>query len=401
MQNQSKNIDTLSEAAKLKDLLTKLQPMASKYSAVIFHASKLMIYNRQQHHLNKMMEDINQIFSSNNGKAFLLLNNDLLCIVEKTTQLTVERQISQFKRTIPSDPLLIVDAHKRELFVTTFDLGSTWRDFCVQISEIQDNPLYSARLSSSDSSNTGALITTGIDIETLNLIESVLKQSDMSNFIRRQYVFWFDGINTYKQLSQHFYISLMELQKSLNVSESLTGNAWLFKQITFYLDRQMLKNLPNLLNQKVKYSSSINLNLRTLVTPYFHAFISKAIDSSNLTIYFDLVDVIAHPDVLLYAEELLRPHKIRIGINNIQSNHFKYINMPHFPIDVFKMDACLNLSKLKEPIKEIIGQRGDNSVILHRCDSEEQVKAGYSLGIRIFEGKYLDIVNKPKISVNS
>lgn len=399
MSNEATAIQTnaLSQVEKLKETLNDLQPVSSKYMGIIFNASKLMIYNRQQHNLNKMIQDLNHIFSSSQNKCFILLNSDLLCIVEKSTQLAIERQISQFKRTIPMDPL-ISDVHKRELFVTTFDLGTKWRDFCIHLSEIQENPLYSTKLSSSVKQEIAPLITDGIKTETLSLIEGLLRQSDISNFIRRQNVYWFDGNSSYKPLSQHLYISLMEIQNSLNISEPLTANAWLFKQITFHLDRQMLKNLPNLLSQKSTSSTSINLNLRTLVTPYFNEFIKKCPQTIDLTVYFDIVDLIAHPDVILYAEEILKPRNIKTGFNNIQSNHLNYLNLIKVPCDVFKINASSNLLKMKDTLKELLTTRGENSIILHRCDTEEQVKNGISAGIQIFEGKYLDTLNKPKLA---
>lgn len=383
----------------VKSFLILIQAKSSKYAAVMFHTSKLMVYNRQAPQLQKMLADVEEIFKQFNAQCFLLKNEDIVCIFEKHSQIHIERAISQFKRAVPKDPVL-TDSHKRELFVTPYDLGAQWREFCVEIADIQDRPLASIQ-KPDGSGETSPLIIDGLRVETLSMIEGILKQADITNYIRRQTVGCFNGKSSFEPMMQHFYISLKSLQSSLKISEPLEGNAWLFKQLTFYLDRQMMKNLVNILQLRTLSSVSINLSLRTLVTTHFHDFMKKYSGDMELTLFFDIVDLMVHPDVFLYAQELLKTKNIRIGFNNITMNHMQYVNLANIPCNYFKIDSKSLLSTpYKDAMRDIIRQRGDSSVILHKCDSEKTIVDGYASGIQLYQGAFIDKIiakNKPLV----
>lgn len=325
MNPNSQTISDVTDEDIVKSFLILIQSKSAKYAAVIFRLSKLMVYNRQSQHIQQMMREAETIFQQFQSHCFLLKNEDILCVFEKPSQIYIERAISQFKRAVPKDPA-VTDGHKRELFATTYDLGLQWRDFCVEIADIQDRPL--ASIQKADGSGASApLVIDGIRVETLGLIEEVLKQADATNFIRRQTVGCFDGKSSFEPVMQHFYISLKSLQASLEISEPLEANAWLFKQLTFYLDRQMMKNLMSILQLRTLPSVSINLSLRTLVTTHFHDFVKKYTGGMELTFFFDIVDLMAHPDVFLYGQDLLKAKDIRIGFNNILISHLQYLNL--------------------------------------------------------------------------
>ena len=391
------------KAPSLKETLEFIKPRAANYCALHFYTSKLMEYNRQSDKIQHFVKEVTAAFASLNGVVFRLKNDDILCIAENKSIIMVERSISQFKRTIPNDPL-IINTNKRDMFLINYDLGFQWRDFCINISEIEDNPAHSSRAKNGEINENTPLIIDGIKLETLTMMENILKQSDASNFIRRQSVHWYDGKGSPNLLSQHFYFSLPDLQNSLKISESLSGNTWLFRQITIYLDRQMIKVLPTIIQQKCNGSLHINLNLRSLVTSHFQSFLQNFKNYSNdkeLTVCFDIVDVIAHADVLTYGIKLLNDHGIKTCINNMNPIQMNFTNLKNIPVDYFKVNNSDLFQNRLDDVNAMIAALEPGKFILHRADDEKTIRSGISVGINLFQGRGMDKLRAKIISEES
>ncbi len=384
----------------LKETLESIKPKAANYCAIHFYISRLMGYNRQPPQIVRMLQIATDAFSTLNGLVYRLQNDDIVCIVENKSVLLLERAISQCKRGITNDPL-ISNAQNREMFLANFDLGFKWREFCIHISEIEDNPAYTTTKNKGEANGQSPLIIDGIKIETLSMIENILKQSDASGYIRRQSIHWYDGKGSPNLLSQHFYFSLPDLQAALKISESLSGNTWLFKQMTIYLDRQMIKILPTLVRQKCNGSLHINLNLRSLITSHFQGFIQNhwvQIKDISLTLCFDVVDVIAHTDVLLYGIKMLKEHNIKVCINNLTPLQMQFLNLKNIPVDLFKINNSDLLQNRLDEVKIAIAEIGAEKFILHKADDEKIIKSGLSLGISHFQGRGMDKLRAKIIS---
>lgn len=389
-----------SKSPTLKETLVLIKPRAASFCALHFYTSKFMEYNRQPKQLEKMVKDAATAFASLNGIVFQLKNDDILCIAENKSIIMVERAISIFRRLLPTDPL-ITSTNTRDMFLLNYDLGFQWRDFCINVTEIEDNPAYSIKAKNGQSDISSPLIIDGIGIQTLSMIENILKQSDASNYIRRQSIHWYDGKENPKPLSQHFYFSLPDLQNALKISESLSGNTWLFRQITIYLDRQMIKVLPTIIQQKSSGSLNINLNLRSLVTSHFQNFLQNFKTYSqgkSLTICFDLVDAIAHADVLQYGITLLNENNIKTCINNINPVQMGFIKLKEIPVDQFKINNSDLFQNRLDEVKMMIKEIGGEKFTLHRADDEKNIQSGLSVGITHFQGRGIDKLRSKSVS---
>lgn len=388
------------KAPSLKETLEFIKPRAANYCALHFYTSRLMEYNRQSDKIQQFVKEVTAAFASLNGIVFRLKNDDILCIAENKSIIMVERSISQFKRTIPNDPL-IINTNKRDMFLINYDLGFQWRDFCISISDIEDNPTHAPKSNNGELNENSPLIIDGIKLETLTMMENILKQSDASSFIRRQSIHWYDGKGNPNLLSQHFYFSLPDIQNSLKISESLSGNTWLFRQITIYLDRQMIKVLPTIIQQKSNGSLHINLNLRSLVTSHFQNFLQNFKNYSSkksLTICFDIVDAVAHADVLLYGIKLLNDNGIKTCINNINPIQMNFTNLKNIPVDYFKVNNSDLFQNRLDEMKAMIAALDPAKFILHRADDEKTIKSGISAGITLFQGRGMDKLRAKIIS---
>lgn len=386
----------------LNKILEEIKPRSANYCALHFQCSKLMEYNRQKKQIETLVSEANKIFAGLNGIVYKLINDDILCIIENKSVIMVERAISQFKRLFLNDPL-ITNNNKREVFMINYDLGFQWRDFCIKISEIQDNPMYSGGKSGTLHGESSPIIIDGIKLETLNMIENVLKKSDASNYIRRQSIHWYDGKGNPNLHSQHFYFSLPDLQTNLKISESLSGNTWLFRQITIYLDRQMIRVLPTIIQQKCNGSLHVNLNLRSLVTSYFQEFIHNYKNygkDKTLTLCFDLVDIIAHTDALSYGLNLLKDQGIKTCINNINPLQMELLNLEKIPVDFYKINNSDLFQNRIEDVKRIISANDPKKFILHRADDEKTIRSGISAGISYFQGRGMDKLRSKIIKEN-
>lgn len=370
--------------------IKSLKNKASRYIAIHFYLSRLMPYNRQPHQIRKAYNDINNIFASFQGRSYYLRNDDFVYIIENPSIIQLERCITQFKRYFNSDPL-IANNIRREQFYSTYTLSNQFDLFLNSISEIEENiALRSAMTLPEDALTSTPLLLEGIKVDTLNQVQNILHQSDLSNHLRRQTICWYDGKSPPKPMSQHFYFSLPSLQETLKLNESIEGNMWLFRQFTLSLDRQMLRHIREFLTYKSLASFHVNLSLRTIITSHFQNLIKDYHQQKAITFEIDIVDALAHPDVLLFTYNFLKERKAYVCLNGIEAGILDLLKVENLLSDYFKINWSARLKDRLQEFQNFVDLVGNERLILHKCDSQGALDFGLNAGIRLFQGNFID-----------
>lgn len=371
--------------------LNVLSQKTDRGVAIHFHLSKLLPYDHHAFQTLEIFSVLKQVFTPLSGKAFILKNDDLVYISFNNSIIQLERCLSQFRRMLSADSF-ISQKLKPESFYTFHSLNYKFSEFRTIIHEIEQSDIYENQgifSTGSENAYKVPLLIAGINLETLSFIENSIKTADISIFLKREPIVSFDA--TFKPTihSYHYYISLDALQGYLKVNEPISTNIWLFRQIGFYLDKQIITGLLGFIAQKNVPAINVNLNLRTLVTTTFQNFINHYDASKELTFDIDVIDFMAHPEAFEFAVRMLHEKGCRVGLSGLTLHHTTYLNFNNLPLDSFKFiwesDFINNIGQLKNTVDLV----GKDKFVLTRCDSEIAVQTGLLSNIHFFHGRGL------------
>ena len=377
------------------DYLLKIKPAGAAFHAVMFNMSKLLPFNREPAKIELALAEVNRIFFPLKAKVYKLLNHNIVCIIEKQPIISIERAISQFKRTLPIDPILS-DALRKDVFCQLFDLGLRWRDLDDIVQDIENDPLFRIRKQDVDG-NSVTMIDRGIDSETLNSLDRIISGSDLRPYLKRQSIFWYDGKEKPHKIASHLFLSVQKIQEKLAINESITANIWLFKHLTTILDKQTLTIMKELLMAHSIESLHANINLRTIISSNFYRFFDYYEKQKPLSFCIDIVDYMAHPEAMIFARELLRQKDCRLILSGITADHIRVLNFEKVPASLFKLKWSNGIIENKTLIRDLIDVFGAYKFILHQCSTEREILEGLDCGIEQFQGfgieKLLDSKN--------
>ncbi len=380
--------DSINNQDNVLDYLAKIKPAGAAFHAVMFNMSKLLPFNREPKKIQLALEEVQRTFAPIKAKTYKLLNHNIICFVEKQPLLAIERSISQFKRTLPADPIL-ADSLKKDVFCQIFDLGLKWRELDNVLQDIENDPLF--RIHKQDANgNKVNMIDRGIDSETLSNLDKIISTSDLRPYLKRQSIFWYDGKEKPHKIASHLFLSVQKLQEKLAINEPIMANIWLFKHLTTVLDRQTLLIMNDLLNTNSIESLHVNINLRTIISASFYRFFDAYAKQKPLSFCVDIVDYIAHPEAMIFARDLLRQKECRLILSGLTADHLKLLNFEDLPASLFKLKWSSGIVENKELIKSLVDRLGSYKFILHQCSTEREIMAGLECGIEQFQGHGID-----------
>lgn len=192
------------------------------------------------------------------------------------------------------------------------------------------------------------------------------------------------------------YISVEKLAKKLLPDYNLMGDLWLFQRLTETFDRKLLSSgfEKTIVQDQVM---SINCNVSSVMSRSFDHFIVKykMNHSTPLILEFRLFDILAHIGKYFEMREKLKKLGCRVCIEFMDLRAIGVIDRKITNVDFIKIPwnkQCKQIisGALGEEIKSNINAQDKMRIIMIHCDSLEAITFGQSLGIRIFQGFYVD-----------
>jgi hypothetical protein len=192
------------------------------------------------------------------------------------------------------------------------------------------------------------------------------------------------------------YISVEKLSRKLLPDYNLAGDTWLFQRLTETFDRKLLTSgFEKYIGQDQVVS--INCNVSSVMSRNFDHFITKykMNHSTPLILEFRLFDILAHIGKYFEMREKLKKLGCRVCIEFMDIKAIGVIdrnitNVDFIKIPWNKQDKQIMSSALGAEIKMNIDAQDKMRIIMIHCDSLEAIRFGQSLGIKIFQGFYVD-----------
>jgi hypothetical protein len=193
------------------------------------------------------------------------------------------------------------------------------------------------------------------------------------------------------------YININALRKLLATEVDLLSNRWLFKYLTQKLDERMLDAIQKNPARYLSNPASLNLNIHTLLSTRFAEFDAAIKPSTKVSLVIELQigDVFTDMAGFQLAKDTVQKLGYRVCLDGVTDISFPQIDRQRLGFDLIKLqwsgDTAKDAASEKNiSLAESVRACGANRVILSRCDNVQAIEFGQSLGLNLFQGRYLD-----------
>jgi hypothetical protein len=379
------------------------------WRATHLHLSCLKPHNRRDYQLRIAAREFDGLLKKFKSELFQASNGDIFFLWHAGTFGDVDPVVLRLRYLFSDDPLANADdanaddnpeilvAYQDSVsppplkFCSWFDLEREYESFCMHLDR------YVEQCRQRAGAETGAPRREPLDPARLARLEGSLAGMDLSNLIRRQMVCALLPKVSPQPLFAEVHVALRELADTVVPGVDLTADTWLFQRLAETLDRRMLSSLTKQEPGPPPGPISVNLRLATLLSPEFlkfdHDFRRQS--STPVIVELQLIDIFAELGAYLFIREFVRDRGYLMCIDGLHYLHLPLIDRKRLGADLVKMIWSPDLLDVlnearREELKSAIKRIGVDRMILCRCDSTEAVRWGQSLGIRLFQGHYVD-----------
>jgi len=373
----------------LYDAAERIGRLRQGRQALHLHLSQLLSANRSEGRIRIAFRMFESMVSVYRGQLFLLSNSDILLICKEAPISELDAIVYKLRALFATDPLTYADAPEGgDRFVTLYDIEIDYDRFFSLCATL----LEEVRKARAEAERDPAPKRRPLEADALVQVLEGIGSSDIAGVVRRQACIRILDRTSAEVEFQEFYMSIADLQKALAPDIDLLSNRWLFQHLSQALDQQVLAALRDTGFRALPKAFSLNLNMATIESAAFQGFEAGLRRQAGLVVEFQLVDIFNNLDGFFRARDQLRAHGHKSLLDGMSPVTLQFIDCELFDTDYVKLSWSGDLLDdiRTAEIQHALGPVGLDKVILSRCDSETAVSWGLSIGIRMFQGRFLD-----------
>ena len=390
------------------DYLTKLDKDIDRFSALYIYIHKLQNPKVRQMQRQSVIDTFENVIKKSGGEIFSLPNDDAVVIFNRTAKEEILACLVKLRFLFHDDPLLrnAVDLEQIE-FVKFFELSggaSEFRKVIGSSMEQQGNiTTQSGGTYASRPNQSGSVRKFRRDLTPtmLSKVQKALVQTDFSSLIRRQSVCAVIGKSPPQMLFDEVFVSIADLRDMLLPDVDLTANPWLFLHLTETLDKRVLVSVSQHDDGSFTSNFSMNLNVSTILSDEFLEFDENMNSSmrSSIVLELQLVDIFSDIKAFILAKTFAQYRGYKICIDGITVDKLKYIDREHLSSDLIKIiwhPSFMDVITEDKHFTDYVNKAERAKMILCRVDDPQAVEVGNSLGINLYQGRYIQRLLSPK-----
>lgn len=404
MADESSVVTSVSEQrtpeSSLLDHVQRVAHGRSGRFAVLLHLSKLRSYNRQQHHIRIASRTFDSLLNATDSQLYILTSGDLVLMCKDIRVDDVDIIIDKIRLLFRNDPLA---ANSRgggfDKFSDWYDFESDYESFLRQVQEI--SKFVDAGQMGSEDASAGRGLGAGfsgqaLDPFSLAKLDDSLNRTPIDALVRQQPAVVIGGDGTERILFRENFVSIGELQRRIAPGFNIVSNTWLFQHLTQTIDRRLLSMLARDDFSTLSEAISINLNVSTVMSKDFQRFDEVVAEHTNMvTIELQHIDVFSDISAFNAAKTWLLDRGYRVLLDGLNPLALHYYNPGLLDADLFKVAWGTEFTETESiedhaDTAELVESIGADRFILGRTDSEDALRWALGLGIRRFQGYYID-----------
>ena len=404
----------------LLDYAERLKNHRRGRHALHVRISLLALYNRQIGHLRIAENAFDKLIKTYEGRIFCLSNGDIMFVARDIPDFAIDDIVFKLRMMFREDPFVELAENETDenAFCVSYDIDKDYAAFLGKVRELfRDceqllSPMAAqAPKGSSPEPGRAAFALRPLTPVILGRLEDAIDGADLSSLIRKQAICAITPGMPPSPIFYERFISIDGLRKSYLPDIDFQSNRWLFQHLVERLDGRMLAVLPEYL-ANLPVPTSINSTINTVLSERFLSFDSeyKQIKKRKTLVFeFQAVDILADISAYMFARDFLRSNGYKICIDGLDPLTFSMIFRDQMQADLEKVVWSKDLvNKLegdwRKHFAAAVERAGSTRVVLCRCDDPAAIEFGYSMGIHLFQGYYIDEIlssrRAPDIAVN-
>ena len=330
-------------------------------------------------------------------KIFELGNNDVVVVFKRELQDEISSLLVKIRFLLQEDGQVAKYADLQESGIAViWDLVKDYGELKAKleaislVSEIPTNP----KVQPSNDIPQGEVKRKFLTTAMLDEVQKIIAVSDFSSFIRRQPVCAVIGKSLPQRVFEEVYVSIPDMRDSLLPQVDIMHDAWLFLALTETLDRRVLDIISRHDDRSLQGNFSVNINVSTILSDDFLRFDDTISTSLRKTIVLELqlADIFSDMRSFDLARAFARSRGYKICIDGITVDKLEYLNRNKLDCDLMKIIWHPEFGKIMmadEHFMDYNNKAERAKIILCRVDDEKAVEVGNSLGINLYQGRYI------------
>ncbi len=389
----------------LLEALGRMDDFRDGRMAVQVHLSRLQHHHRKEHYLRIAADTFEMQVKTFTGHIFILSNNDLFFVGKDMQMEDLAMAVERLRLLFADDPLAQYTQDESLGFATYYDFRQNY-DQLYQDILIQHKAVERQRKARESEKLKEAAATHGRPFVPADLSKliTILERADLTNIIRRQMACVIGENGLPQPLFEEHFVSIDDLQQICTPDIDLLSDRWLFHYLTRTLDLRMLSKLIG--DGLGSMPFSLNLNIQTVLSPEFRRF-NDMVPSElrgKMVVEIHKVDVFSDIGAYVFARDFLHERGFRLCLDGLTHHTLPFFDKHMLGLDLFKIywgPEGLNTAhpSTYSEIKQLVADYKPSRVILCRCEDEQALQTGRSLGLTQFQGRMIDRllkVTKPR-----
>lgn len=408
--NAPKLPEKIADAATFKkdtlilDYLAKIEAEQENYSVVYLFLSKLQNQKLKAMQRQNLIETFENVIKKSGGEIFGLPNEDMVVFYHKRANEEIQACLIKVRFIFHDDPLLQKSFDVEQSgFVKFYNLETEVEDFKKTVRSLMDslkneslsgNTAPGSRPSGSGMIGASRKLRRELTPSMLAKVQKTLAMADFSSLIRRQSVCAVIGKSPPQMIFDEVFVSIADLRDMLMPDVDLTANPWLFLHLTETLDKRVLASVSQHDDGSLTNNFSMNLNVSTILSDDFLAFDENINPSMRSTIVLELqlVDIFSDIKAFILAKTFAQYRGYKICIDGITVDKLKYIDREQLNGDLLKIiwhPTFMDMVREDSHFTDYVNRAERAKMILCRVDDPQAVEIGNSLGINLYQGRYI------------
>ena len=258
---------------RLLDYVERLERHADGRVALHVQYSKLKPSNRQDRQLRMAATAFTAAIKRFDAYLFNLANSDQVLIAKGATYADLEPEMNKIRGLFAGDPFF-ADPTGEDLF-GWYDLSEDYNVFLSVARSLKQAAEQKRQVQMKKAANGQApkprknLVP--LQPDNLGRLVEQLASMDISSLLRRQPVCAVTDNGGVRPVFNELFVSIADLRNTVMPTVDLAASAPLFSYLTQYLDKRILRAMPDM-EASIPLSTSININIETVLSPQFLEF---------------------------------------------------------------------------------------------------------------------------------
>lgn len=403
------------------DYMKKIEKEMPFFRVLYFSTHLLQgqaLKNMQKQSLIETFEDV---VNKSSGDIFGLPNDDLVIFFNKKYNDEVQACLVKVRFIFHDDPLVKhADDLEHSGLVKFYDMTSQAAVFRDAVKDVirnaPVNPVVQKTVASAPQAQNSPMISSlspaakkvrrGLSPEMLAKVQKILSVADFSSFIRRQAICAVIGKSPPQRVFEEVYVSIPDLRDMLLPDVDLTSNPWLFFSLSETLDKKVLETIGLHDDGSLAANFSININVSTILSDDFLAFDDNVSTSLKPSVILELqlVDIFSDIRSFILAKTFAQARGYKVCIDGITVDKLKYLNRTNLNCDLIKIiwhPSFMDVVHEDKHFMDYVNKAERAKMILCRIDDPQAVEVGNSLGINLYQGRYIQrmLSNQPRRTI--